>query len=193
MRPLIKITLFLIILIFISFIVLESYIVLEGSKTYNEEVDYLFILGAKLYGDKPSPALLERLKTGLDYLETHRNVRVIVSGGKGNDEFISEAEAMKNHLIQNGVDSSRIVLEGQSTNTFQNIKFSLEKINSIDNDKNPKVLIATSKFHMLRAKLIAKRLGLEAYGLPAKVPPTTIVQSYIREYFALIKTFFFDR
>lgn len=193
MKVSIKITIFLISCIFISFIIIESLIIWQGSKTYRDKVDYLFILGAKLYGDKPSPALLERLKSGVEYLNVQPDVKVIVCGGQGADELISEADAMKRYLIENGIEEDRVILEDKSVNTFQNIKFGLEKMKEIDDREDFEILIATSRFHVFRSKLIAKRLGLNAYGLPAKVPPTTLTPSYIREYFAVIKTFLFDR
>ena len=193
MKILIKITIVLLISILISFISIEGLIIKEGNKTYEEKVDYLFILGAKLYGDIPSPSLLERLKVGVEYLNLQEDVKVVVAGGKGEDELISEAESMKIYLTENGIKENRIILEDRSVNTFQNIKFGLEKIKEFDSREDIKILIASNKFHIFRSKLIAKRLGVEAYGLPAKVPPTTLVQSYIREYFAVIKTFFIDR
>ena len=193
MKILIKITIVLLISILISFISIEGLIIKEGNKTYEEKVDYLFILGAKLYGDIPSPSLLERLKVGVEYLNLQEDVKVVVAGGRGEDELISEAESMKIYLTENGIKENRIILEDRSVNTFQNIKFGLEKIKEFDSREDIKILIASNKFHIFRSKLIAKRLGVEAYGLPAKVPPTTLVQSYIREYFAVIKTFFIDR
>ncbi len=193
MESFINVSIFIFIALFISFLILESLIILEGNKSYEKEVDYLFILGAKLYGDIPSPSLLERLKVGVDYLKKHSDVKVVVTGGQGRDEFISEASAMKEYLVRKGIDEKRIILEDESINTFENIKFSLEKIRKLDNRKKLEVLIATNKFHILRSKLIAKRFSLKAYGLPAKVPSTVVVKSYMREYFALIKTFLIDR
>ena len=193
MESFINVSILIFIALFISFLILESLIILEGNKAYEKKVDYLFILGAKLYGDIPSPSLLERLKVGVDYLKKHSDVKVVVTGGQGRDEFISEASAMKEYLVKKGIDEKRIILEDESINTFENIKFGLEKIRKLDNRKKLEVLIATNKFHILRSKLIAKRFSLEAYGLPAKVPPTVVIKSYMREYFALIKTFLIDR
>lgn len=177
----------------ISFIIAEGILILEGNKRYKKESKYIFILGAKLYGDRPSPILSERLKTGLKYLKKYKNTKVIVTGGKGHDEIISEAKAMKQYLIKNGIKDSRIILEDKSINTFQNIKFGLDKIRKSDNSNNTEILIVTSKFHIFRSKLIARKLGVKAYGLPAKVPPSTVVLSYIREYFALVKTILIDK
>lgn len=118
---------------------------------------------------------------------------MVVSGGQGIDEDIPEAHAMERYLIDNGIEKNRIIIEDKSTTTFENLKFSLNKIKGVDNKEEIKVLIATNKYHVFRGKLLAKRLGMKPYGLPATVPLPIILQSYIREYFAVIKSFFFDR
>lgn len=193
MKIFIRISIAITISIMISFIMVESLLIMEGNKTYKKESKYLFILGAKLYGDKPSPVLIERLKTGLVYLDAYKDTKVVVTGGQGRDELISEGQAMKDYLVNNGIEESRIILEDKSINTFQNIKYGLEKVKEFDDSDNIEILIATSKFHIFRSKFIAKRLGVKAHGLPARVPPTTVITSYIREYFAVIKTFLLDK
>ena len=175
-------------------IIIEGLIIVVGNKTETEqEVDYLIILGAGLYWDKVSPALEERLKVSLEYLEENKEMKAIVSGGQGPNEKFSEAYAMSGYLIKHGIEKDRIILEDQSRNTFQNLNFSLEKIKEIDSQKNPRVLIASNNFHVFRAKIIAKRLGMVPYGLPAQTPPTIVFKSYVREYFAVIKSLVFDR
>ena len=189
----IKVILVLIAFLFFSFLIIERLILHEGKKKEDKEADYLIVLGARLYGDIPSPALLERLKTARDYLIDHEEAKVIVSGGKGTDEKIAEAAAMEKYLIEEGIKADRIIVEDQSTSTFENIKFSKEKIKEVEKIENIDLLLVTNKFHIFRAKLIAKRLGIKAYGLPAKIPPSIIIPSYIREYFAVIKSFLLDK
>lgn len=188
-----KIITTLALIVLVSFLIIEGLIIIEGSRKTAEKVDYVIVLGARLYGDEPSPALLERLKVAKDYLDEDKNVKVIVSGGQGSNEDIPEACAMEKYLVDNGIDKDRIIIEDKSTSTFENLQFSLEKIKQIDNKEDIKVLIATNKYHIFRAKFLAKRLGMIPYGLPAKIPMSIIVQQYIREYFAVIKSFFFDK
>ncbi len=183
----------IILMLLISFIIIESLIIIEGNKISSEKVDYIIILGARLYGSIPSPALLERLKVAKEYLKENEDVKVIVSGGQGPNEDVSEAYAMEKYLLDNNIRNDRIILEDKSTSTFENLKMSLDKIKEVDNKKEIRVLIATNKYHIFRAKLLAKRLGLIPYGLPAKIPPTIIIKSYVREYFAVIKSLIFDR
>ena len=184
-------TLFIIFLI--SFIVIEGLIIAHGKKVSTEKVDYVIVLGARLYGEVPSPALLERLKVAKEYLLDNEDVKVVVSGGQGANEDVSEAFAMEKYLIDNGIEKSRIIMEDRSTNTFENLKLSLDEIRKVDEREDLTVLIATNKYHIFRSKLLAKRFGLKAYGLPAKIPPTIVLHSYIREYLAVIKSFLFDR
>lgn len=188
-----KIIKLIIILIMASFILIEGLIIINGNIKNVNDVDYMIILGARLYGDVPSPALLERLRVAEEYLKNNPNLEVIVSGGQGSDEYISEAEAMKTFLINHGIDKNRIIVEDKSTNTFENIKNSLSIIKGIDDIESPRVLLVTSKSHIFRSRLLAVRLGAIAYGLPAEVPSTILIQQYIREYFAVIKSLIFDR
>ena len=188
-----QILLILILMGLASFIIIEGLIFIEGNKEATNKVDYVIILGARLYGDIPSPALRERLIVAKDYLVDNEDVKVIVTGGQGEDELIPEAEAMAKYLVNNGIEENRIIIEDQSTSTFENLQFSVDIIKHIDNQEDLEVLIVTNKYHLFRAKFIAKRLGMVPYGLPAKIPPTIIVQSYIREYFAVIKSVIFDR
>lgn len=183
----------LISIILISFIIIEGLIIIEGRKISTKKVDYVIVLGARLYGDKPSPALLERLSVAREYLTDNNGIKVVVSGGQGSDEYISEAKAMENYLADNGIEKDRIILEDRSTTTFENLKFSLNKIRELDDKENISVLIATNRYHVFRSKLLAKRLGVIPYGLPAKTPPTTVLYSYVREYFAVLKSFLLDK
>ena len=177
----------------ISFLIIETLIIAHGRNMSIEKVDYIIILGARLYGDIPSPSLLERLIVSRDYLLENDEVMVVVSGGQGIDEYIPEAQAMAKYLIDNDINEDRIIIEDKSTTTFENLQFSLQKIKERNEVDNFKVLLATNRYHIFRAKFLSKRLGMKAYGLPAKIPPTTIIHSYIREYFAVIKSSIFDR
>lgn len=188
-----KLIIIMVLVFLCSVVIIEGLIIIEGNKKQSEEVDYLIILGARLYGKIPSPALLERLKVASEYLKDHKDVKIVVSGGQGLDEDIPEALAMSKYLKDDGIEADRIIIEDKSTSTFENLKFSLDRIRETDNRDNIKVLIATNKYHVFRSKLLAKRLGMVPYGLPAKIPPTVVLSSYIREYFAVIKSFFYDR
>ena len=162
----------------VSFVVIESVIVYYGHRKVEESPELVIILGARLYGSVPSPSLKERLDTGYDYLMRHENALVVVSGGLGKGEDISEAAAMKAYLMEKGIKQERILVEDNSTNTFQNITFSKELVKEkfpefdLDNDE---IGIVTNDYHVFRGVMMAKRFGLHALGIPAKTPPTTLI------------------
>ena len=183
----------LIVIVLASFIIIESLIIIEARKKEINKVDYVIVLGARLYGDIPAPALKERLKAAKDYLLDNEEVDVIVTGGQGADEDIAEAEAMSKYLIDNAIGIERIIIEDKSTSTFENLKFSLDILGEKEDNQELEVLIVTNDYHLFRSKFLAKRLGMLPYGLPAKTPPSMIPWAYIREYFAVIKSALLDR
>ena len=183
----------LIIIGLVSFVIIETLILMEGRKKEINKVDYVIILGARLYGDKPAPAIEERLKTARKYLAKNENISVVVTGGQGDNEDIPESKAMAKYLIDNGIDETRIIIEDKSTSTYENLKFSLGILRNMGEKSGLEVLIVTNDYHLFRSKFLANRLGMIPYGLPAKTPPAMILSSYIREYFAVIKSFLVDR
>lgn len=188
-----KILKYLLIVFLISFIIIESRIIYVGNKKDTTYVDYIVVLGAGVKGYTPSLTLQYRLVTALQYHHQHPNTKIVLSGGQGNGENISEADAMKKFLIDNGVDENLLMIEDKSTNTFQNLVLSQKIIRKFDNRSNLKIAIVTSNFHMLRAKLIAKRINFEPYGVPAPIPAWLAPTYYIREYFGICKSFLLDR
>ncbi len=182
------------ILIFIvSFVSVQGLIINEKNQNYDVQVDYVIVLGARLYGDIPSPTLKFRLNSALDYLEDYSDPKVIVTGGQGSGESITEALAMKTYLENKGVNSHQIILEDKSTSTFENLNNSIDKINELTSNKDIKILIVSSDYHLFRAKMIARQFDLTIYTKGTKVPPSVLYKAYIREYFAVIKSLIFDR
>jgi uncharacterized SAM-binding protein YcdF (DUF218 family) len=174
----------------LSFTLIESFIIYESqtSKKANlEDIDFVIILGAGLNGDKPSKTLEDRLEAGLQYLMKNKNLPVIVSGGQGPGESITEAEAMGKFLLDNGISANRIYYENLSTTTYENINFSKNVIEELGG-KDQTVLIVTSDYHILRAKMIGEDLGLHCDGLGADSPLFVKINYFIREYFAVVKT-----
>lgn len=182
-----------IVVVVVSYFVIVHNLIQDEAHNYPDSpADYLIVLGARLYGDIPSSSLKNRLDIAVDHLNQHPNTKAVVSGGQGEDEWISEAKAMKIYIVKQGIDSERILVESKSTNTLENIRFSLEKIEEHESSDGIDIIIVTNKYHIFRAKFIAKRVGLEVRGLPAEIPPTVIISSYFREYLAVLKSGIFD-
>jgi uncharacterized SAM-binding protein YcdF (DUF218 family) len=153
-----------------------------------KEADYLIVLGAGVRGDEPSLSLQYRLDTAIDYMKENPETKVIVSGGKGNEHALSEAEVMEKYLLSNGISQTSIIREDKSTNTHENISFSKELLP----EEATNIVLVSSNYHVARAKLIADRQGLAVETLAADTPKSVIVKMYAREYVALVKSFFLD-
>ena len=130
---------------------------------------------------------------GVQYLEKYSDTRVVVSGGQGQGEDITEAEAMRRFLISKGIDESRILLESRATSTMENFRFSKAIIEKESGKAVTKITFVTSSFHIARAKLLARRNGLDVRAVSCKTPNQVILKTYLREYFALFKSIFLDR
>ncbi|MBB6447092.1 YdcF family protein [Bacillus benzoevorans] len=177
-------------LFLLSFIMVEAFVISEmrgSNEAAPYHIDVVIILGAGLHGEKPSRSLETRLIAGTRYLKENQEIPVVVSGGQGAGETISEAEAMGRYLKKNGIAEDRIHYENQSTSTYENLKFSKQLLEELG-VKEPTVLIVTNDFHIARTKIIAKEVGLKSSYLHAKSPPFVKINYLIREYFAFLKT-----
>ena len=100
-----------------SFVIIEALIIQAAISKHREKTDYLMILGAGLRGEVPSTALYQRLYASLEYIKLNPTVKVVVSGGRGPGETITEAEAMKRFLVKHGIAGEQVIKEDKSTNT----------------------------------------------------------------------------
>lgn len=156
--------------------------IIKASRGDTEQsADYLIVLGAAVHGDAPSLSMRERCDAAAEYLLCNPDCVAIVSGGQGNDENLSEAEAMKPLLVDKGIDGKRIIVEDKSTSTYENLLNSSELI-----EDGASIAVCTSEYHLYRAKLIGDRLGLELIGVPAKTGYISVRTNYfIREAFGV--------
>lgn len=166
--------------------VLEIPIIRGAVSEPDSNADYVIVLGAKVNGTRPSRVLRQRLDKAIEYAEQNSDSEIIVTGGKGTDEDISEAEAMKNYLVKKGISGNRIIIENKAADTGENLEYSKDIIG--DTDKS--IVIVTSDFHMCRAVKIAEQAGFTRIsGLPARTDAGLVPNYYIREAFGIIKYF----
>ena len=181
-------------LLALSFVLIQGLIIFYAQEDDNiEEADCMIILGAGLIGDYIPLTLQYRLDKGIEYLNKNPDLKVIVTGGQGPGETVTEAFAMEKYLINNGVDASRIIKEDKATSTFENFKFSKEILDEINGEEAHKIIVVTNNFHMFRSKMIAERVGFTVYRLPTKTNTRVLISCHVREYFAVIKSFIFDK
>ena len=147
---------------------------------------YLIVLGAKVKpGGIPSLSLQYRLDAALDYLKENPYMKVIVSGGQGPDEEQTEASFMRDYLIANGIEKSRIMTEEQSTSTYENLYYSVALLPKTERA----VTIVSNDFHLRRATYIANELGYETDVIVASTPRSVEIKLNIRERLALLRTY----
>lgn len=144
---------------------------------------YAIVLGAKINSNGvPSLALKYRLDAAYDYAQKYPQVTLILSGGQGSDENQSEASSMRNYLLAKGLSDERLIVEDQSTSTFENIKFSMTKmIEPVD-----KITIISNDFHVARGKMIAEYFGLNVDVISAQTPKSIAFKVGARERVGLI-------
>ena len=146
----------------------------------------MVVLGAQMKTSGPSKALKYRLDEAVRYLEANPDTKVIVSGGQGPDEPMSEAQGMYDYLVNAGIAPDRILLEDQSKNTFQNLTFSAEYLDP----SNDLVGVVSNNFHIFRATKIAQKAGYQnVYGIAAKGEPFLQCNNMMREFLGVVKDF----
>ena len=107
---------------------------------------------------------------------------MIVSGGQGENESISEAEAMKRYLIERGLPEERIILEGASTSTYENFVYSAKLIEEAEGVlENVDIAFVTTRFHLFRSMKTAKFANVDAFGIGARGVWYTALNDYMRE------------
>lgn len=165
--------------------------------------EVMVIFGCQVRADGPSILLRDRLDTALAYLEEHPETRVVVSGGKGDDEHMSEAQCMYDYLTAHGVNDYKILMEDKSRNTQQNIRNTLALLeggpfwDAIITPGQCRYVLVSSDFHLTRILMLwgraAGRLdNVSTLAAPVSHAPSR-VQMFFREPLALVKSFLLDR
>lgn len=168
----------------VIFAVIEGMIMDGFGAVPSPGADYCIILGAQWKDNGPSYVLQKRLDAALDYLNKNEGTMVIVSGGQGYNEPISEAEGMKEYLTSAGIAEERIIIEDKSTSTNENLMNSSEFIDK----ENDRVVVVTNNFHVFRACGIARKQGYKHLeGLAAGSYPAMLPNNLLREFFGIVK------
>lgn len=157
----------------------------------------MVILGCQVKPWGPSILLQDRLDTALAYLEEHPSMTVVVSGGQGPDEPESEAQCMADYLTEHGVAGEQILLEDQSHNTDQNLRYTVALLAEKGYDTTGDILVVSNGFHLTRVRMLWSRAAGGAYDLSTLAAPSSHgpsrLKMYIREPLALVKSFVLDR
>ncbi len=171
---------------FLLFVIIEGMICSRFSAQAAPGADYVIILGAQWKTQGPSYVLQKRLDKAIEYLNENPDTYVIVSGGQGSNEPISEALGMSGYLQQRGISEERIFMEDTSTNTYENLMNSSVFLNR----EKDKVVLVTNNFHVFRGEKIAQKQGyVNVEGLAAESYPAMVPNNLLREFFGVIKDF----
>ena len=146
----------------------EAVIIRKSFGDPKEQVDYVVVLGAKVNKEGPSVSLWDRICAAYEYAEEHPEAILILSGGQGTDEPITEAECMFRELFWMGIDPDRLWCEGFATSTWENLHFSLDLIEEKSGQRPEKIGVLSSEYHLFRASLFAKANDVEFVGIPAR-------------------------
>ncbi len=124
-----------------------------------EDIDCILVLGAAIWGDKPSPMLEDRLLTAISLYE-QKPTKIIMSGDHGEESY-DEVNTMKEYAIEAGIPSEDIFMDHAGFSTYDSIVRAKEIFGA------EKIIIVTQKYHLYRALYIANSFDLEAYGIEA--------------------------
>ena len=151
-------------------------------------VKAILVLGSGIEHGQPSATLKARLDAASDVALNNPEAVLIMTGGLGFHEKVSEAEVMKTYIVQNyHVNPEHIYLEDRSTSTELNIINSKAILKDLNIRLNQPIAIATSDFHLPRASAIAQYQGYtNIYTISAPTPLYIRYNSWLREYFAFL-------
>jgi len=186
MRKFIKLFKYLMLIGIVIAIIIEGDVIWFGSKAKSKKSDCIIVLGCQVKGTNPSPFLQERLNVGIRLYKEGYSKYIIVSGGKGPGEDITEAEAMKKYLLDNGIDESNIIMEDKSKNTMENLTFSKK----VMEEKGFKTAVVVSnKYHLKRVSLMCNRLEMNTSysGVFVSQYKSFEYKGYIREVPGVLK------
>lgn len=178
-------------LLFLIFMIaFLTYVGRGGAVSYKE--DAVVVLGAAVNGTRVSRSLAHRLDAAAEYARKNPKAAIIVSGGKGPQEAVTEAYAMEQYLLDKGIAPERIIKEEKATSTFENFQFSKAILDSRFKNEYDCVYV-TSGYHLYRAGKIAEQAGMKAEGLGAVTEWYYLPSAYMRESLAVMKFWILKR
>ncbi|MGT2906336.1 YdcF family protein [Streptococcus dentiloxodontae] len=150
---------FLVLYLLMQLVFFTTAALLNNLHLFPRKLNVVIVLGAGLNGDKVTPLLASRINKGISLYRKSSGSKLIMSGGQGSDELISEAEAMRNYAISQGVPEQDIWLEKKSRNTRENLRFSKELV-----PEGAKIAIVTSYYHLFRALTLSRKEKISCIG-----------------------------
>lgn len=183
---------FVIAILCIEFI-LVSFIAVYGivdNISYNE--DAVIVLGAAIRGDKVTLPLKMRLDTAIQYHCKNPEAVIVVTGGQGFQETVTEAYAMEKYLVEHGVEKNKIIKEEKATSTTENMELSKALLDKYFGE-NYSIVVVTNNFHIFRSTRIAMKAGFNNIShMHAGLQWYNLMPCYLRESLAVLKMLVLD-
>ena len=154
--------------------------------------DYIIIHGCQIRKDGTLTKLLQsRADRAIEFAKlqkeaTGKDIIFVPSGGKGNDEIISEGEAIKRYLLENGISEDKIIKEDDSTSTEENVKLAMDKMRDNFGSDGYKAAFATTNYHVFRTGMLADKMGLKAEGIGSSTKAYFWINAFVREFIATV-------
>lgn len=160
-------------------------------RRWGRPIDAVIVLGAGLRGGRTvTPLLAGRIDIGMRVQRVRRRFNasepwLVLSGGQGADELVSEAQAMAEYAREQGASTDRIILEDRSRNTSENVRFSQALL--VERGGVERVAVATNSYHVFRAATLMRRVGVAGYAVGGRTAPYYWPSAFIREYLAILR------
>jgi uncharacterized SAM-binding protein YcdF (DUF218 family) len=154
--------------------------------------DYIIIHGCQIRKDGTLTKLLQsRADRAIEFANmqkehTNKSIIFVPSGGKGSDEVISEGEAIKRYLLEQGISEEQILEETKSTTTEENFRFANDLIKEHHGSDDFKLAFSTTNYHVFRSGMLAESLGIKAEGIGSKTKRYFWINAFVREFIATI-------
>lgn len=181
-------------MMFYFFIVFYNFLTISTIYQFNQpkfNQDFIVVLGSGLIdGTTVPPLLANRIEKAIQFYQaqlkaTANPPKIILSGGKGDDEHLAEGIAMKNYALKKGIPEEDLLAETNSKNTLENMQFSKEIMEESFGNDQFRAIFTTNNFHLFRAGLFAKMAGLTADGIGAKTAFYFLPNAFLREFIAI--------
>lgn len=158
----------IIILILAGFIGLIIKIYIQSNINEDRNTDAIVVMGASQWSGRPSPALQARLNHALFLYNQNLAPKIILTGGVGDGQKLSESQVGKNYLINKDINNQIILTEEIGRTSWQSLIEVKKILNEQDLDS---VILVSNGFHMMRLKKMSKDLRIKAFTSPVKESP----------------------
>jgi uncharacterized SAM-binding protein YcdF (DUF218 family) len=154
-------------------------VVLAGARPDLRPADAILVLGAAQYNGRPSPVLKARLDHALSLYRRGLASHLVLTGGVGAGDTLSEGEVARRYALRHDVPDSAILVDRQGATSAE----SIEAAASLMRQKGlASALIVSDPYHMLRLELLARVSGIEPHRAPTPTSPIARASDAQRHY-----------